>query len=198
MMPFLSVDLHGGARLIAGFTPGFLSHGRGHRPAGAGLQPDRFRAGSALDHPRDRRRPGFVPVHACARLDRFHTQVASLLSATVLIAFAINDCYVCPWRSGPRVGLAEFRRNFAELGAWSVRLGGTPVLIAPHRMAEQTHAQGSGATLAANLEPYAALSSRPSTHRRGRQPSGTGPHGPCLGRVRSSWPLDLRVDGSSR
>jgi lysophospholipase L1-like esterase len=89
-------------------------------------------------------------------LDRFHTQVAPLLPATVLIAFAINDCYVFPWRSGPRVGLAEFRRNLAELGAWTVRLGGTPVLIAPHRMAEQAHAQGNGATLAANLEPYAA------------------------------------------
>ena len=88
-------------------------------------------------------------------LDRFHSQVEPLLPATVLIAFGINDCYVCPWRSGPRVGLDEFRRNLIELGAWTTRLGGEPALLVPHRLAEQSHAQGNGATLAANLAPYA-------------------------------------------
>lgn len=88
-------------------------------------------------------------------LDRFQQQVVPLLPATVLIAFGINDCYVFPWRTGPRVGLDEFRRNLAELGSWTTRLGGTPVLVVPHRMGDPAHAQGNGAGLQANLEPYA-------------------------------------------
>lgn len=90
-------------------------------------------------------------------LDRFQVQVRPLLPATVLIAFGINDSYVLPWRRGPRVGLEEFRRNLVELGSWTVRLGGDPVLVVPHRLAERGHNQGNGASLSENLAPYAEM-----------------------------------------
>jgi lysophospholipase L1-like esterase len=100
---------------------------------------------------------GFGGRHSGELLDRMGEHVLPHLPATVLIATGINDAYHQAWQAIPRVSLAEFRRNLAEIVRVVRELGGQPVLIAGHELSDRgIFVQGNGRPQPENFAPYHA------------------------------------------
>ncbi len=100
---------------------------------------------------------GFGGRQSGELLDRMGEFVLPHLPATVLIATGINDAYHQSWQSIPRVSLAEFRRNLAEIVRIVRERGGQPVLVAGHEIVDRgIFVQGNGRPQPENYAPYHA------------------------------------------
>jgi lysophospholipase L1-like esterase len=100
---------------------------------------------------------GFGGRQSGELLDRMGEHVLPHLPATVLIATGINDAYHQAWQRIPRVSLAEFHRNLAEIVRIVRERGGKPVLIAGHELVDRgIFVQGNGRPQPENYAPYHA------------------------------------------
>ncbi len=89
-------------------------------------------------------------------MDRIENDLRSVLPATVLLEFGINDAYVNPWSESPRSTVENYRIQMESMVAYVLKQGGHPVLINNHPIARRTeaHRQGNGRLLADNMEAY--------------------------------------------
>jgi lysophospholipase L1-like esterase len=90
--------------------------------------------------------------------ERFDRDVVPALPAVVLCQFGINDANVLPETSAPRVTVETYRENLRFFAEAILQGGGTPVLIANHRIQDTgAFPQGNGRRIEENATAYLSI-----------------------------------------